>query len=224
MKNLFTNNNFFDDNEKMRYFPVLTKDEFLESYSYLTEQEYESTRILKVLEENNFYYGEIEEQDGRFYIDLNQSTPEGEDWWVTIWFDGTNEDFCNAVYNESCNFDVNEEVAIFIEARGTNGVPDSISDLLADAEWKKSTLEQLADALLGREPETPENVIIKKLWRYCDIGNSGGFVIADTKGEAVEKLEQKFGEGSTKSGQIWAWKNDDYYDADNTDVLDTYSC
>ena len=35
--------NFIDDLEKMRDFMILTKEEFLESYSYLTEAEYDNT-------------------------------------------------------------------------------------------------------------------------------------------------------------------------------------
>ena len=36
-------NNFIDDKEKMRDFKILSKEEFLASYSYLTEQEYDLT-------------------------------------------------------------------------------------------------------------------------------------------------------------------------------------
>lgn len=35
---------FIDDGEKMYDFFTLSKEEFLESYSYLTEEEWESTR------------------------------------------------------------------------------------------------------------------------------------------------------------------------------------
>jgi len=35
--------NFVDDDEKMRDFFILSKDEFLKSYSYLSEQEYKNT-------------------------------------------------------------------------------------------------------------------------------------------------------------------------------------
>ena len=35
---------FYDDEEKMRDFRHLTKQQFLESYSYLTEEEYNLTR------------------------------------------------------------------------------------------------------------------------------------------------------------------------------------
>ena len=36
-------NNFLDDTEKMKDLFILTKEEFLESYSYLTEEEYNTT-------------------------------------------------------------------------------------------------------------------------------------------------------------------------------------
>ena len=38
-------NNFCDDTEKMVDFINLSKEEFLESYSYLTEEEYEATKL-----------------------------------------------------------------------------------------------------------------------------------------------------------------------------------
>lgn len=41
--NPFANGNFIDDEEKMRDFVSLTKEEFLSSYSYLTEEEYDNT-------------------------------------------------------------------------------------------------------------------------------------------------------------------------------------
>ena len=37
---------FIDDKEKMKDFIELTKEEFLESYSYLTEEEYDETADL----------------------------------------------------------------------------------------------------------------------------------------------------------------------------------
>ena len=43
---------FCDDEEKMRDFHFLTKQEFLKSYSYLTELEYNLTRV-KINNENN---------------------------------------------------------------------------------------------------------------------------------------------------------------------------
>lgn len=42
-KNVYIHDNFVDDEEKMRDFYELSKDEFLMSYSYLTEEEYDNT-------------------------------------------------------------------------------------------------------------------------------------------------------------------------------------
>lgn len=40
--------------------------------------------IVKILEDNDFVIGEITKQSNGIYVDLNQSTPLGEDWWVVI--------------------------------------------------------------------------------------------------------------------------------------------
>lgn len=37
-------NNFLDDKDKMIDFHLLTKDQFLQSYSYITPEEYENTQ------------------------------------------------------------------------------------------------------------------------------------------------------------------------------------
>lgn len=44
MTNLIKTANFIDDKEKMADFLVLSKTEFLTSYSYLTEEEYNNTK------------------------------------------------------------------------------------------------------------------------------------------------------------------------------------
>lgn len=103
--------------------------------------------ITEVLEMHNFYVGEITEQDNGTYIELQQHTPLGEDWWTTIWFDGTNEGFIQGVIECYNSFDVDEEVEPLIEMRGQRGVPRSIRDLVTDAEWKEEKLKQLADDL-----------------------------------------------------------------------------
>lgn len=109
--------------------------------------------IIEVLEDAGFNIGEITEQDGEYYVELSQYTPEGEDWYVIIWFDGTDEDFIKSVRTCSDNFDVDEEAEPYIEMRGQRGVPNSISDLIEDAKWKEKTLEDLADALEAIDSE-----------------------------------------------------------------------
>lgn len=53
---MFEDNNFYDDAEKMRDFKEISKEEFLESYSYLTEAEYDNTRRMVVEELRNRVY------------------------------------------------------------------------------------------------------------------------------------------------------------------------
>ena len=51
MEQIMEYKDFCDDKEKMRDFRCLTKQQFLESYSYLTEEEYNLTRA-KIKYEN----------------------------------------------------------------------------------------------------------------------------------------------------------------------------
>lgn len=113
--------------------------------------------IIKVLEDAGFNIGEITEQDGEYYVELSQYTPAGEDWYVIIWFDGTDEDFIKSVRTCYNNFDVDDEVAPYIEMRGQRGVPNSISALLEDAKWKEQKLEELYDALEALDLEEAED-------------------------------------------------------------------
>ena len=67
----YSNNDFINDAEKMRDFPVLTKEEFLASYSYLTEAEYDNTvelyqqRFLDILDKMG--YKLVENDNGESY-------------------------------------------------------------------------------------------------------------------------------------------------------------
>lgn len=101
-------------------------------------------KIIEVLENNEFWVHEVEKQDNGYYVEISQYTPLGEDWWVTIWFDGTNEGFVESVREIYENFDVDEEAEIWVEMRGKHGVPTSIKALVEDAEWKEETLRTLA--------------------------------------------------------------------------------
>lgn len=104
-------------------------------------------RTTEIIDKYGFSLGEITEQNGDYYVDLNQSTPAGEDWYVVIWFDGTTKDFILKLRDYYVSFDVDEEVEPYISMRGKNGVPNSISKLLDDAKWKEKTLEDLSDDL-----------------------------------------------------------------------------
>ena len=100
-------------------------------------------KIIEAIENNGFCYSAVVEQDNGFYIELYQDTPAGEDWHVTIWFNGSNNEFINSFRKYVEDFDVDEEVEIWIESRGERGVPSSIRVLVDDAEWKEERLQTL---------------------------------------------------------------------------------
>lgn len=97
-------------------------------------------KIIEAIENNGFCCSAVVEQDNGFYIELYQDTPAGEDWHVTIWFNGSDNEFINSFRKYAEDFDVDEEAEIWIKSRGEHGVPSSISLLVKDAEWKKEKL------------------------------------------------------------------------------------
>ncbi len=99
--------------------------------------------VTNVLKNHEFNVGKITKQDNIFYVELNQHTPLGEDWWITILFDGTNEGFIQNVRKYYNSFDVDEEVEPLVNNRGKHGIPSSIRSLVEDAEWKEEKLSQL---------------------------------------------------------------------------------
>ena len=113
--------------------------------------------IIRILEEHDFSYSEVNKQGDECYIDLSQYTPAGEDWYVCVWFDGTTKSLIESIEKIVDNFDVDEEVEIFIDNRGKNGIPSSVRTLIEDAEWKLETLQSLADALEDLELDEEDN-------------------------------------------------------------------
>ena len=119
-----------------------------------------SKKIIEAIENNGFNYHDIEEECNIYNIKLYQSTPAGEDWYVSIWFDGSNNDFIDKFRRKCSRFDVDEEAEIWIESRGEHGVPSSISVLVKDAEWKKEKLGLLLKDLEDLDLEDVLTVFI----------------------------------------------------------------
>lgn len=71
----------------------------------------------------------------------------GQDIPTEIEFDGTPEDFVKQFTEASDNYDVDEEVELYVNMRGQNGVPNTIRELLDDCEEAKQTLTEIAEAL-----------------------------------------------------------------------------
>lgn len=53
------------------------------------------------------------------------------------------------------------------------------------------------------------------------VGSNGGVVVASTLEEAKKKLGRRYGK-LPENTMIWNWALDDFYDADNPDVIDCY--
>lgn len=77
-------------------------------------------------------------------LTIQRHTPLGEDWFYELPLDNLE----NKLIELYSNFDVDEEAAFWIERRGENGVPDSVKDLLEDAEWKEKELEKIYDLIM----------------------------------------------------------------------------
>lgn len=88
-------------------------------------------KYIDILEENDWSVSSYTD-DGR--VELQKYSPTGED-------------FPNAMRDCAMDFDANEHAAMWIEARGkVSGVPDSIRELIDDAEEIQEMLNELADA------------------------------------------------------------------------------
>lgn len=98
-------------------------------------------KYIDILEENDWSVSSYTD-DGR--VELQKYSPAGEDFSIIVEV----EDFTESVREYANDFDANEHAAMWIEARGkVNGVPESIKELIDDAEEIQEMLNELADAL-----------------------------------------------------------------------------
>lgn len=106
---------------------------------------------------NQTYRDILEENDWSIssYIDggrveVQKYSPAGEDFSMCVEV----ENFPESVREYANDFDANEHVEMWIKARGiVSGVPESIRELIDDAEEIQKMLNELADALEGKNIE-----------------------------------------------------------------------
>lgn len=127
--------------------------------------------IVEKLDNNDYSVLSIENQGGKFIADLETYSPEGEDVVITVFFDGTDDDFVRAFAKMADDFDEEEHAEMWIECRGKNGTPDSILDLINDAKAIKEDLLRMAAILQGRNTEEnqAESVYNALDAIYCNI-------------------------------------------------------
>ena len=103
--------------------------------------------IIKTLENQDFAITSIEEQRGAYIAELEIFSPEGEDFIVDIWFDGTSRNFIDKFWEYADDFDPDEHAEGWIEHRGEGGCPSSIRALIEDADAIKRILTETAAKL-----------------------------------------------------------------------------
>ena len=113
-------------------------------------------RTMNIFEENDITVHDREQQNGEFYREIEFYSNAGEDVIETVWYDGTDEGFIKAFRQLADDFDADEHAEMWIDGRGKRGVPDSVRELINDAEEIKETLLTVADELetVGRKKYT----------------------------------------------------------------------
>lgn len=106
--------------------------------------------IIKIVEDLgwNISYEDYGEQ---YLVELDKSTPAGEDFVFSFWFDKTIEDFEREILNQYMEFDPEEHVEELLEAKknGLAGVP-SLFDLVDDAKEIQAMIYELWKAIHER--------------------------------------------------------------------------
>ena len=145
-----------------------------------------SERTIEVLENNDMHAYERSEQHGEFTREIEFYSPEGEDVLECIFYDGTDESFIKAFRSNAENFDANEHAEMWIENRGqVGGVPESVRDLINDAEWIKDTLLSVADELEAEE--NTENLSCMNRRQFLDYINEN-FDISGEAGRLINNI------------------------------------
>ncbi len=104
-------------------------------------------KIATSLEKEGWIVLGIEQQDGQFYVELENCSPAGEDLVETIWFDGTDAGFVEALQQHAENFDADAHAEMWVGHRGKNGVPGTIQEILNDADATQQMLTSVAEAV-----------------------------------------------------------------------------
>lgn len=148
-------------------------------------------RYIDILKENDWNVSSYTE-DGR--VELETYSPAGEDFSIIVEV----ENFPESVREYANDFDANEHAEMWIEAREkVNGVPDSIRELIEDAEEIQEMLNELADTL-AKDENNKENLEELKQYRensYYDIEDVAEQLIELSNLERSEELKQELKNG-----------------------------
>lgn len=105
-----------------------------------------NAKITDLLEKNRWHVYH-EQHEKKHFAECETWSPAGEDLVVTIWYDGTGRDFIKNFREYADDFDPDEHAEIWANSRGRNGVPNSIRELIDDADAIKEMLDDMATQL-----------------------------------------------------------------------------
>lgn len=100
-------------------------------------------RIEKVFEEAGI---KLEINEGSVLVEFWTDTA-GQDIPVEFEFDGTPRDFIEKFSEQADAYDVDENVELYVNMRGQNGIPNTVRELLDDCQEAKDTLMEIKEAL-----------------------------------------------------------------------------
>lgn len=107
--------------------------------------------IEKIFEHNGFTISSIEKLNvGRkcfdYQVEINGENPYYEDWYEVFTFNGYLDDLKKNILNLYECFDVDEDVKLWIDSAGKNGVPNA-RGLVENAEYKDNKLKELNEEI-----------------------------------------------------------------------------
>ena len=103
--------------------------------------------ITDILESRDINIINTEKHQEEYITELEFWSDAGEDFIITLWHNRTKKSFIDAFIGYAIDFDPDEHAEMYVEYRGTRGIPDSIRDLINDADSIKEFLEETATAL-----------------------------------------------------------------------------
>ena len=104
-------------------------------------------KVMDVLEACGWRLNSIEKQNGEYCAEIENWSPAGEDLPETIWYNGTGKGFVEAVQEWASDYDADDHAEMLVEFRGQRGVPNSIRDLINDADAIGEMFDDLAENL-----------------------------------------------------------------------------
>lgn len=121
----------------------------------------------------------IENLDWRIYedetnIELEKYSPLGEDFIFSV---DNNNNIVGQIIDYAENFDTDEHAEMYINIRGERGVPNSIKDLIEDAQDIKQMLLELANEL-KKETEKQDRKYYIEITDWDSIGEKNEVIMS----------------------------------------------